>query len=386
MKITTCFTGGGTAGHVFPGLAVMDSFEKLCKEKGIDCDFFWIGSTSGMEKRLLQGKGIVFFGIQTGKLRRYFSFRNFIDIFRTLAGIIASFYILLKKRPAIIFSKGGYVSVPPVLAGKILGIPVVTHESDYTPGLATRINKRFSKLIMLSFEESKKYFKEKEYDKLIFTGNPVREIFYNANAGRGKEIASICENIPVIMIIGGSLGAREINGLTEKLLPQLLKNYYVIHQSGNNELSENISILSEDLRKRYKRYSFIGNEIADLIAASDIVISRAGAGSIWELAAIGKASILIPLRGKGTRGDQVKNAGFLKSKEAAIVLEDKEIIPDNLYNTVVSLISDKELINKMENRIKELNKPGSSDYISQKLFENLKLNDKSGTKSGREVE
>ncbi|MCL2792401.1 MAG: undecaprenyldiphospho-muramoylpentapeptide beta-N-acetylglucosaminyltransferase [Spirochaetaceae bacterium] len=373
MKITACFTGGGTAGHVFPGLAVMDSFEKLCREKGLDGDFFWIGSSSGMEKRLLEEKGIAFFGIQTGKLRRYFSFRNFTDIFKILAGIIASFYILLKKRPVIIFSKGGYVSVPPVFAGKILGIPVVTHESDYTPGLATRINKRFSKLIMLSFEESKKFFKEKNHNKLCFTGNPVRKIFYNANSGQGKERASLIENIPVIMVIGGSLGAMEINGLIEKLLPQLLKNYYVIHQSGNNKMSENISMLSEDLKKRYKRYPFIGNEIADIIAASDIVISRAGAGLIWELAAIGKASILIPLRGKGTRGDQVKNADFLKSKEAAIVLDDEEIIPDTLYNRVISLISDKELIKKMENKIRELSKPESADYISQKLFENSKI-------------
>ena len=373
MKIIACFTGGGTAGHVFPGLAVMDSFAKLCAEKGLESDFFWIGSASGMEKKLLEEKGIKFFGIQTGKLRRYFSFRNFTDIFRTLSGIIASFYILFKKRPAIIFSKGGYVSVPPVIAGKILGIPVVTHESDYTPGLATRINKRFSKLIMLSFEESKKFFEAKYSGKLCFTGNPVRKIFYNANSVRGKEIASISENIPVIMVIGGSLGAREINGLIEKLLPQLLEKYYIIHQSGNNELSENISIHSDDFKQRYKRYPFIGNEIADLIAASDIVISRAGAGLIWELAAVGKASILIPLRGKGTRGDQVKNAAFLKSQEAAIVLDDEEISLDILYNTIVSLVSDKELIKKMENKIKILSKPESADYISQRLLENSKI-------------
>jgi len=373
MKITACFTGGGTAGHVFPGLAVMDSFENLCREKGLESDFFWIGSSSGMEKILLKGKGITFFGIQAGKLRRYFSFRNFIDIFKILAGAIASFYILIKKRPAIIFSKGGYVSVPPVLAGKILGIPVVTHESDYTPGLATRINKRFSKLIMLSFEETKKFFNEREYNKLCFTGNPVRKMFYDANSDSGKKAASVIENIPVIMVIGGSLGAREINGLIEKLLPQLLKDYYVIHQSGSNELSKDISMsmLSEDLKKRYKRYPFIGNELADLIAASDIVISRAGAGLIWELAAVGKASILIPLRGKGTRGDQIQNAGFLKSKEAAIVLDDEEINPDILYSKIVSLILDKELMKNMENKIKKLSKPESADYISQKLFENM---------------
>ena len=382
MKITACFTGGGTAGHVFPGLAVMDSFEKLLEEKGLDSDFFWIGSSSGMEKKLLEEKGIKFFGIQTGKLRRYFSFRNFTDIFRTLAGIIASFYILLKTKPVIIFSKGGYVSVPPVFAGKILGIPVVTHESDYTPGLATNINKRFSKLIMLSFEESKIFFKHKYYDKLCFTGNPVRKMFYNTNPILGKEIASISENIPVIMVIGGSLGAREINGLIEKLLPQLIKNYYVIHQAGKNEFSENISMLSEELKKRYKRYSFIGNEIADFIAASDIVISRAGAGLIWELAAVGKASILIPLRGKGTRGDQVKNAAFLKSKEAAIVLDDEEIMPNTLYNTIVSLTYNKELMKKMENKIKELSKPESAAHISQKLFENLKIPKRSGVKNG----
>ncbi|MCL2295007.1 MAG: undecaprenyldiphospho-muramoylpentapeptide beta-N-acetylglucosaminyltransferase [Spirochaetes bacterium] len=376
MKITVCFTGGGTAGHVFPGLAVMDSLAKFCKNAnagtGVSSDFFWIGSSSGMEKKLLKERGIKFIGIPAGKLRRYFSFRNFTDIFKIMAGIIASLCILLRKRPDIIFSKGGYVSVPSVFAGKILGIPVITHESDYTPGLATRINKRFSKLILLSFEESKKFFEEKYHNKLYFTGNPVRKIFYSANSAAGRKIASVSEDIPVIMVIGGSLGAREINGLIEKLLPELLKNYYVIHQSGNNKISEDISKLPEEFKKRYKRYSFIGNEIADFIAASDIVISRAGAGLIWELAAVGKASILIPLRGKGTRGDQVENAGFLRSKEAAIVLDDEEILPDTLYNTIVSLISNKELIKKMENKIKELSKPESGDYISQKILESTK--------------
>ncbi len=367
MKITIGFTGGGTAGHVFPGIAVLDSVERICREKGIETAFFWIGSSSGMEKRLIDQKGIKFYGIQTGKLRRYFSLKNFTDIFRIKMGIIKSFFILMRNKPDLIFSKGGYVSVPPVLAGRLLGINVVSHESDYTPGLATRINKRFSKLIMISFRETADFFEKKYSGKIFVSGNPVRDIFYNADPERGRKLARLDEKIPVIMVLGGSQGAMEINSLVEKLLPELLKDYYVIHQAGANKPGDDI-VISESLIHRYKRYDFLGNEIADIISASDIVISRSGAGSIWELSALGKPSVIIPLRGKGTRGDQVMNAAFLREKGAAVVLDDDVISPDKLLGTVKRLFLDTERMKSIENAIKKLGYNKSADIIAEKIL------------------
>ncbi|MDX9800683.1 MAG: undecaprenyldiphospho-muramoylpentapeptide beta-N-acetylglucosaminyltransferase [Spirochaetia bacterium] len=364
MKIRICFTGGGTAGHVFPALAVMESVLRISGDKGIDTRFFWIGSTSGMEKKLLESKGIEFYGIQTGKLRRYFSFSNFTDLFKIKMGIIKAFFILYRKKPDVIFSKGGYVSVPAVFAGRMLGIPVITHESDYTPGLATKINKFFSKIIMVSFKETKSFFSSKYQDKIIVTGNPVRKIFYNADPVRGRKFASLTEKIPVILVLGGSQGAFELNKLINCLAKPLVKDYYVIHQTGEKGFSE----LPDFGFERYKKYPFIGNEIGDLLAAADLVICRAGAGTILELAASGKASIIIPLRGKGTRGDQVLNAAFMKKNGAAVVLDDNEINPQMLYNTAKILLSDKSKTGNIEKAVKMLDCADSSDVIAEKLL------------------
>lgn len=368
MKFTVCFTGGGTAGHVFPGLAVLESVSDMSAKKGIEPEFFWIGSSDGMERSIIKDAGIKYYGIRSGKLRRYFSLENFTDVFRIFAGIIQSFSILLRKRPDIIFSKGGYVSVPPVLAGKILGIPVVTHESDYSPGLATRINKRFSRLVILSFDATKKFFAEKERQKLYTAGNPVRKIFYSADPLRGREILGIKDNLPVLMVLGGSQGAVEINNLVTSSLPALLEKYYVVHQTGSSNPAETGKI-PEKLNERYRHYSFIGNSIADIISAADIVVTRAGAGTIWELSVLGKASLLIPLRGKGTRGDQVLNAGFLKSVGAAEMLDDDTIEPEKFTDTLFSLLSDRKKISAMENSVKLLGTGKPAEKIAEKIFE-----------------
>ncbi len=364
MKINICFTGGGTAGHVYPGLAVIESLMKLSVEKNIDPEIFWIGSSSGMEKKLLESKGIEFYGIHTGKLRRYFSFNNFTDIFKIKMGIIKSFFILLRKKPDVIFSKGGYVSVPPVFAGRLLGIPVITHESDYTPGLATKINKYFSKIIMVSFKETGNFFTGKYRDKILVTGNPVRKLFYSADPIRGREHLSLTEKIPVILVLGGSQGAQELNYLINKLADMLVKDYYVIHQTGEKGYSES----SDFQHERYKKYPFLGSEIGDILAAADLVVCRSGAGTILELAAVGKGAIIIPLRGKGTRGDQVLNADFMKNNGAAVVMDDDEINPQILYNTVRKLLSDRNRIRSIEKAVKLLDRADSSYLIAEKIL------------------
>ncbi len=329
MSRKICFTGGGTAGHVFPGISVI---EALCSKYNYKKeDFIWIGSTSGMEKKLIDEAGIQFKGILSGKLRRYFSFKNFVDIFKITLGIVQAFCILLKVHPQIIFSKGGYVSVPPVLAGKLLGIPVITHESDYTPGLATRINANFSKKILLSVEETRKYL-PKFRDKCVVVGNPVRSQFYNGDAGRGLAFLGFDNRKPLIFVVGGSQGSGEINQLIWDIRKELAEKYYIAHQVGAQ------STIGKPDVPGYVQIPFIKEEIADVIAAASLVVTRAGAGSLWELSAEGRAALLIPLRGSGTRGDQVKNALYFKEQNAAAVLMDDTIKSQDLLAEIESIV------------------------------------------------
>ena len=330
MSRKICFTGGGTAGHVFPGISVI---EALCSQYNYKKeDFIWIGSSSGMEKKLIEEAGIQFKGILSGKLRRYFSWQNFTDIFKITLGFIQAFCILFKVHPEIIFSKGGYVSVPPVLAGKLLGIPVITHESDYTPGLATKINANFSMKILLSVEETRKYLKPKFRDKCVVVGNPVRSQFYSGNAEKGLAFLGFDSRKPLIFVVGGSQGSGEINQLIYDIRKPLSQKYYIAHQVGAQ------STIGKPDVPGYVQIPFIKDEIADVIAAASLVVTRAGAGSLWELSAVGRAALLIPLRGSGTRGDQVKNALYFKEQNAAAVLMDDTIKSQDLLAEIESIV------------------------------------------------
>ncbi len=359
MSRKICFTGGGTAGHVFPGLSVI---EALCSRHNYKKDdFIWIGSTSGMEKKLLDEAGIQFRGILSGKLRRYFSWQNFTDILKIALGFIQAFCILLKVHPAIIFSKGGYVSVPPVLAGKLLGIPVITHESDYTPGLATKINAHFSNKILLSVEETKKYLKPAFQSKCVVVGNPVRTMFYSGNAAKGLAFLGLDTKKPLIFVVGGSQGSGEINDLIYSIRRELAEKYYVAHQVGAR------STIGKADVDGYIQIPFIKEEIADVIAASDLVVTRAGAGSLWELSAAGKASVLIPLRGSGTRGDQVKNALYFKEQNAAAVLMDDTIKSQDLLAEIES-IAGTERGQAYSVKMAQMARKDSAEAIAQQII------------------
>lgn len=347
--VTAAFTGGGTGGHIYPGLAVADSLRSVCAKNGIQVKICWIGNNSGMDKNIVE-KNIglggtksadVFYGIPSGKLRRYFSLRNFFDLFKILGGCIASFFILLKIKPVFLFSKGGFVSVPPCFAAKLLGIPILTHECDFTPGLATKLNSRFADKILISYKETAAYLNSSAAAKTIVTGNPVRPVFYHASSERGRRFAGISGDKPVLLVIGGSLGAQQINELVEKNLERLCKNFTVIHQTGiKNGVSES-EISSEEIKKSYHPFPFIYDEMPDVIAASDIVLSRAGANSIWECSVLGKPMILIPLCGSGTRGDQEDNAAYFEKCKAAVVLSRENATDENLLNTL-EMFSDKD--------------------------------------------
>ncbi|MDR0685526.1 MAG: undecaprenyldiphospho-muramoylpentapeptide beta-N-acetylglucosaminyltransferase [Spirochaetaceae bacterium] len=306
-KRVLVFTGGGTGGHIYPGLAVAAALEDIC-----DCRIVWFGSKNGADRLVVERAGMEFREISSGKLRRYFSFKNFTDIFRIIAGFFSSATLLKKYRPALLFSKGGFVSVPPVMAAFLLRIPVFTHESDFSPGLATRINALFAKKIFTSYQQTASFFSKKYLARITVSGNPVRPRFYAANPENGRSFLGIGARERILLVLGGSQGASEINDLVETCLNEITKIFFVVHQAGPG---------TEERREaRYARLPYIGEELPDILAASALALCRAGAGTIWECAAAGKPMVLVPLSGGSTRGDQIENAGFFEKKGAARVL------------------------------------------------------------------
>jgi UDP-N-acetylglucosamine--N-acetylmuramyl-(pentapeptide) pyrophosphoryl-undecaprenol N-acetylglucosamine transferase len=313
------FTGGGSGGHVFPAFGVIDELDAA---KVADYRLVWIGSRRGVEGDMVRHRGIDFFGISAGKLRRYLSLRNLADAVRFLSGILEALFLMLRLRPAILFSKGGFVSVPPVIAAGLLGIPVVSHESDYDPGLATRINLRFARIHCIPYEESRRFYDEGRV-RIEVTGNPVRQDILAGDGDRGRRIAGFdrgrAADLPLLLVQGGSLGARQINDLIADAMPELLERMCVVHQTGDAswDLSDR---LAPELASRYFHRPFFADEYAHLLAAADMVVSRAGASALWELGITGKSALFIPLV-EGARGDQLRNARFAEERGAAVLLE-----------------------------------------------------------------
>ncbi len=353
---TVVFTGGGTGGHVFPGIAVA---EKLVSDtEKSDIKIVWIGSNSGMEKEILSRYNIPFISIPAGKLRRYFSILNFIDIFKIIGGFFASLFILKKVKADLLFSKGGFVTVPPVLAAKILKIPVISHESDLDPGLATRINGKFSKKIFFAYKETLENWKKKIPDQeLIVTGNPVRKEIFDGSRIRGRALFNIPENKKVILVLGGSQGAREVNNIIEEILDNITDLYFVIHQMGE------LSYKKSD-RSNYRTASIFKADFPDILSAADLVISRAGAGTLWENGVMGKPSILIPLGSGSSRGDQIRNADFFENNGAAFVLKGDKLNSSMLLLEINKLLSTKSLLNELEKNVKLLCNANSAEIIA----------------------
>ncbi len=369
MRIKIAFAGGGTGGHIYPGLAIADELKTIASEKNVDIELFWFGNSSGMDRNIVEKSGSVnkFIGIPSGKLRRYFSLKNFFDIFKIFAGFVASFFKLLFIRPIVLFSKGGFVSVPPCIAAKLLGIPVFTHECDFTPGLATRINSKFASKILLSYEETKKFFSAEKQNKTIVTGNPIRPVFYSANAKAGLEFLfegkDFDSSKPILLVLGGSLGAHQINQLIVENLDWLTSKFNIVHQCGAKDKD-----FVPAAKKGYYPYPFIYSQMPDVIAASDIVLSRAGANSIWECSVLGKPLVLIPLCGSGTRGDQVDNAAFFEKQNAAKVLLGDDVTFDNLKKLLEFLLdsSERDVMAMASKKMSEGNRPAK--VIAEIIF------------------
>ncbi|HAC31690.1 MAG TPA: undecaprenyldiphospho-muramoylpentapeptide beta-N-acetylglucosaminyltransferase [Treponema sp.] len=366
------FAGGGTGGHIYPGLAIADEIRVLFAKNDQSVRIYWFGNSSGMDRTIVQKSASAdkFYGIPSGKLRRYFSLLNFIDVFKIIAGFFVSFFHLLVLRPKVVFSKGGFVSVPPCVAARLLGIPVFTHECDFTPGLATKINSRFATKILVSYEQTIKFLPENLRSKAVVTGNPVRPVFYSADGEKGKEFIYNGRNAdrskPILLVLGGSLGAHQINSLVVDNLEWLSTHFNVVHQCGERDRD-----FVPQATDSYYPYPFIYDQMSQVIAAADVILSRAGANSIWECSVCGKPLVLIPLCGSGTRGDQVDNANFFKESGAAAVLVGEQASSENLRNELTKLLDAGTREKMSENSRKLSDKKRPALCIAELIFEQV---------------
>jgi len=324
LKKKIVFTGGGSAGHVTPNIAIIN-------ELNTDWDIFYMGSKNGIEKELIQKMGIPYYGINSGKLRRYIDFENLVDMFRVIKGCFEARGNLKKIKPNLIFSKGGFVSVPVILAAKSLKIPIYIHESDMTPGLANKISQRFSTKIFTSFEETKSFFPE---HKTTVIGSPIRKEILNGSAKVGREFLGFDEYSPILTIMGGSLGAKKINEVVRGALKQLTANYQVVHLCGKNNKDANFSNYP-----KYKQFEYVNDELKDILAATDIVITRGGSNAIFEFLTLNIPMLIIPLGLNQSRGDQILNARAFQNKGYSLTLEEEQLNNKTLMeylNTVYS--------------------------------------------------
>lgn len=316
-------TGGGTAGHVTPNIALLPRLKEL------QYDVHYVGSYTGIEKELIEPFHIPYHGISSGKLRRYFSMKNFTDPFRVLKGFHEANKLIKTLKPDVIFSKGGFVSVPVVMAGKQNRVPVIIHESDMTPGLANKLSMSSATKICCNFPETLKHLPS---EKAVLTGSPIRQELLSGDREAARAFCGFTADKPVILIIGGSLGAASVNKAVRSILPKLLEQFQVIHLCGKGKLDESLAGISG-----YAQFEYIQKELKDLFALTDIVISRAGANAICELLALHKPNILIPLSASASRGDQILNARSFERQGFSIVIEEEELTDQKLLTEITRL-------------------------------------------------
>lgn len=327
-------TGGGTAGHVTPNIALLPDL----REAGYDIHY--IGSFEGIESRLIPDFDVPYYGISTGKFRRYFDLKNFSDPFRVIKGYTEAKKILKELKPDVIFSKGGFVSVPVVRAAASLKIPCIIHESDMTPGLANKICIPLAKKICCNFPET---LQNLPAGKAVLTGTPIRSELTKGNRISALEACGFSANKPVIMVVGGSQGSASINQVVREALPKLLEDFQVIHLCGKDKV-DNLMLSIPG----YKQFEYVKTELKDFFALADLVVSRAGANAICELLALKKPNILIPLS-VGSRGDQLLNAASFAEQGFSVVLREEALDCFSLVDTIHELYqSKKEYIDKMK--------------------------------------
>lgn len=318
-------TGGGTAGHVSPQLALIPKL----KEKGYEIHY--IGSRKGIERSLMAGQPVSYHAIRTGKLRRYFDWRNFTDPFLVVAGAFDSLRLMAQIRPDVCFSKGGFVAVPVVMAAWLKGIPVLAHESDLTPGLANRISALFSKKIAVTFPECLKTLKNKG----VVTGTPLRPELWTGQKEKGLKLTGLRGNKPVLLMMGGSQGAQSLNTILRLALPRLLLHFDVLHLCGKGNIQT--SLLHTP---GYYQAEFLNEDLPDALACADLVLSRAGSNALYEFAALAKPMLLVPLPLSASRGDQILNARSFEKRNLAHVLLQEDLTAESLLNALLQLQKD----------------------------------------------
>lgn len=374
MKIL--FAGGGTGGHIFPIIAILREIKKIYPKP--DLEIFFIGPVDKFYSKLLLKEGIKPKFILAGKIRRYFNiisfFQNLIDILiKFPIGFIQSFWYIFFLSPDLIFSKGGYGSLPGVISGKILQVPVFLHESDITPGLANRLISRWALEVFVSFSvKATEYFPK---EKMISVGNPIRKEILKGSREKAGEMFKLSGEKPVILILGGSQGAKRINDILIPILPKILADFEIIHQAGfrNFKLIERQSkaILSKELLKYYHLFPFLDEKkYTQALAAADLIVSRAGSGSIFEISALGKPSILIPLP-EAAQGHQLKNALAFAENESAIVIEEANLSSHYFLGQLKYLFDYPQRLEEMGKRAKEFSRPQAARIIANYLVEYL---------------
>ena len=329
-------TGGGTAGHVTPNIALLPSLQAAGYE------ITYMGSYDGIEKKLVEDFNLPYVGIATGKFRRYLDLKNLTDPFRVIKGFAEARKFLKEYKPDVVFSKGGFVSVPVVRAAASLGIPCIIHESDMTPGLANKLCIPVAKKVCCNFPETYDMLPE---EKAVLTGSPIRAEFAQGNKIAGLDLCGFTANKPVIMVMGGSLGAANVNKAVREALPQLLDKFQIVHLCGKGKLDESLVNTPG-----YKQFEYIKTELKDLFAMTDLVISRAGANAICELLALHKPNILIPLPAASSRGDQILNARSFEEQGFSMVIEEEDLTTELLTEKVNTLFDSRhDYMNTMSN-------------------------------------
>lgn len=346
---TIVLTGGGTAGHVTPNLALIPSLKK----DGWDIQY--IGSINGIEKELVQKENIPYHSIASGKLRRYLSVENLKDPFKVVKGYFDAYKILKELKPKVVFSKGGYVTVPVVLAASHLKIPVIIHESDMTPGLANKIAMKSAKTICVNFEETLKHVGGKG----IYTGSPIRAELFKGSRAIGNQMCGFNEARPTLLMMGGSLGARKINEVLREALPTLLKKYNVVHICGKNNLDENLVGM-----EGYKQFEYVREELPHLFAMTDVMLSRAGANALAEIIALNIPSLLIPLSQAASRGDQILNANAMNQKGYCEVLMEETLNKETLVEKLDEVYRNRH---KLKGKMEEMTKQSGVEKVMREI-------------------
>lgn len=339
MKQRILLTGGGSAGHVTVNLALIPKLQAA----GWAVDY--IGSEQGIERQLITGLADVhYYPVATGKLRRYFDWKNAKDPLNVLRGVFQAYRIIRRLRPNVIFSKGGFVSVPVVIGGRLNRVPVIIHESDLTPGLANRIAIPFATRVCSTFSETQKSLPE---GKAQYIGAVVRDELFHGNVTRGLLLCDFVRTKPILLIMGGSLGSQRLNQAVRAVLPELLRVFQIVHICGQGNVDETIA------QRGYRQFAFVGKELADLLAMTDIVMTRAGANAIFEFLALHKPMLLVPLTLEASRGDQIANARSFERQGYAVVLQEEQAKGEALVEALTTLYAERmHYVERMQAQVK----------------------------------